>query len=446
MEGIAMPVLDSDTIDALRKYKDFVQTYYIDGVDSIPPVIEEKFTIEGALCLDTGIEGSTVAINAMMHINEPAGLAAQMDIIEKWQQGDRPASGKILLSVGHRPRAIIAFLEDIITRAAAGESIEFDRGHYPDDIKLLFLGGSIYAETQGRVLDIHSTAGNDDAMILPCISALKSEDKDSEATGLIFRIAPIIAKLVTSSDYTLTQEDQAIIEKYQNAATDNKQTTDMLYPSIKNMPLNHVLLDYYKDSLLTPQYAKVFFKMLLGKPLEALPLVLETGGPNLLSHHHNVAVESACAYTHAHMGWPKHVPNHRIDGKRNYYTEIQSVGIPRPENKAGEEQKDQPTESYLLLHNAADIPDAIKAKANIDWDTIKPGRLNNFVYIEQGVPIAIGEETGEVIYAPKSGYAAIAPSHSVKPEEAEGTGLLFIASNKVKEKDMLADRQADVTR
>ena len=71
--------------------------------------------------------------------------------------------------------------------------------------------------------------------------------------------------------------------------------------------------------------------------------------------------------------------------------------------------------------------------------------LQNLQWIDAGAPIMVGEQSGLVIPAPKSGYTALAPGHSIRPDSPEFVLLLYECPERAKRegRDASSTRWAD---
>lgn len=387
-------------IEGLAQALSFVQrvyapSYRADGITS---------PMDGVLVLDTGVPGPTVAINAMMHLSEPAGLAAHQDIVERWENGDRPSKGKVILTLGHPPDTVRDFLAASHAAMQEGRFINYDVGHFEDDARLAQLA-PLWQEAKGRLLDIHSTPGSGDASMLIPYYPVAGKEKHSVAL---------------------------------------KETAQLLQPILKGLPVRHVVLDYYSGGRTSKALTAMF-----GNPSamaqDACPLVLEAGGPNLEPQARSTAALSARAWLENVAGWRQKfsLPT----PERFYYSG--ATNLLHPARYDFSSMKNPPfnaeelADTYYTLTgpNAAvhiGNPDhRAMMEAAVARFTPAENNLRNFQHLNAGTPFAIGGNTGRILTTGDAGYPLWGTAHSFSMDHKQPSYLLVTATERHREKDLL---------
>lgn len=399
----------------------FVRDYYLhpNPASGLGPVHDATGApIPGTLCLDTGKPGPTVAINAMMHLSEPAGLAAHAEIVARWQAGDRPPGGRILLTLGHAPEPIIRTIHAKLEQQSRGRHVNADDDHVEDDARLLLLGREVWQQAHGAVLDIHSTPNaGDSPLIMPYLPIVAGDG---------------LAKLTT---------DRARGKYIKSHGIDLKATAAAIAPLIQGMPVRHVALDYYNYAVIDPRMQSYF-----GKPAEhtnGTPLVLESGGPNLDPATQFTARYAAQAWLSNTLGWK---PRRSFpEPQREYYSHCQTIYHPLIYDKWGAEHPFSPEElkeTYYML-NGPDAPQHVTHPRHremleqaVKQFAIPEEHLSNFHPLKAGTPIAIGGDSGRILTTLDDCYPLFGASHSMASDSPNAHYLMVVARQRHKARDL----------
>lgn len=415
---------ETESTEGLVSAAQFVAQFYrgIVNQGSIRTACDHAgIPIPGTLCLDTGKPGPTVVVNAMMHLSEPAGLAAQQNIVDRWQEGNRPSSGKIYLTLGHEPDVVARFLSESIDKLRAG-TLNYDDGHFEDMERLDRLGEEIWRQADGRVLDIHSTPNHgDQPMVIP------------------------YASIPTSDIWKASSDLAEIAGSIADDGTNLPATAARIAPQLEHMPVKHVVLDYYNFGVVDPRMCHWFGTR--WQQEGNIPLVLESGGPNLAMACRSAAVRNAQGWLEHQMAWKKG-PS-LLPPERHYYSGCSTVYHPSHYDTNGSIfTAAHEADTFYMLHG----PDSARRIAEpahremVDRAIAqcKPGSqaLKNFQHIPANTPVAVGGKTGALIQTPADGYPLFATYRGLSADSKQPPYLLVMAHSRHREKDLLPDLTA----
>ncbi|MFM9891003.1 MAG: hypothetical protein ACKVOE_10290 [Rickettsiales bacterium] len=415
--------MDQDELHAIERSAEFIRQYYL--APGLPAGIARTAT-PGVLVLDTGVEGPTVAVNALTHLSEPAGLAAQQQTIERWLKGPRPKAGKIYLTLGHPPQDAQDYLEDIIDRAKNNAPIYYDDGHY-ENMEHLATLAPYWRESRGNMLDIHGSVGlRDQPMVIPYMAV-------PFGTRWQSRVDP--------------RERAECI--YQDGI-DLKATARRVSPLIARMPVRHVILDYYRYSAADPQL-DAWFGGLAHMPESAMPLVLECG-PSFSTAGRDTARVSAQAWLQNTLGWQAErqlpeVERYAYSGAHNlHHPQVYWKSSPKKFPMSHKEVHDtyypliSPEQTHTIEnpHHRATVERAYR-DCEID-DT----HLVNFEKIPARTPVAVGGKTGRLIEALEAGYPLFTAGNAVPPDSRHPSYLMAYATERQRMQDLLAVKKPSI--
>jgi len=373
-----------------------------DGISAVRD--EHNEVIPGALCYEAGADDPDIAILGGIHMNEMSGVYALMKFHRRWLNGVRPKSANIYVATGQIDRAL-EFIDTVLDAenisAELWSSFHATRDHNNyNRIPFNILSKKISSDferhahqivrhillpTKGRILDLHNTSTDAAPMVTMFM-------QDGETPEMV--IARIIATGV-----------------------------------IKNFPIRDFIV--WKPG---PYNGVESLRSVVAEETGNIPILVENG-----SGANPASFDAADLHTQV---WLKNVigmepeddaaERQSICIERNYYVETNALYHPdvRPKDYSHldqETRKAAKKDTFVLIrdwHSANDIAgwsDKARQILNkLEGKNYLSSRLDNFMPIKKGEPMAIGLNSGLQLISPSDGVVMmVGASPLILPENRE---------------------------